>query len=488
MKTYILTSEQCRKADSSAPSFGMPLEKLMENAAFALYRAVEEQPPFPIVILCGKGNNGGDGYALCRLLLEEGRSAVCVSLTRENESPLCKKMRLALPPETVISFSDDPETVRERIREAGTVVDCLFGTGFRGELPPQAIQLLALSEGRFRIACDLPSGVYADGQGYAPGTPSVDRTVTFAFYKRCFFVGSSAEKCGKVTLADIGMPEAAVSAAAPETEIITSGTVRALLRPRPAYSHKGTFGSVQLFCGSDLMTGAAALAAKAALRSGVGLVYLTLPPEARKVLQSSLYEPVYTEPDALCPVSSRVIGPGLGIRRTEARRYLEDAVPTVVDADALNDLAERGTEPLLFSEHKVLTPHPAEMARLTGKTVKEVEADRFGIASAFAKEKGCTLILKGHRTLIALPDGRILVNMTGNSGLAKGGSGDVLAGYCGGLLAQGYTCEEAAVMAVYFHGRSAELLCSDGMEEGEIQPSDLLNVIGKKEKLLETME
>ncbi|PWM47476.1 MAG: NAD(P)H-hydrate dehydratase [Clostridiales bacterium] len=255
-----------------------------------------------------------------------------------------------------------------------------------------------------------------------------------------------------------------------------------LIRPRQQNSHKGTFGSVELFCGSRKMTGAAVLCAKAALRSGVGLVYMPLPYAVRKIIQHHLCEPVFNK--AKNPTAI-VVGCGLTVRRAKILKKLKKMnLPIVVDADAvtylsrhMNILEQGGNEKL------VLTPHPLEFARLlSGGTkgdistfVPKTEEDRKSTARDFAVKYGLTLVLKGHRTIVATKDGETYVNSTGNSGLAKGGSGDVLAGLLGGLLAQGYSAHDAAILAVWLHGKASENI---GLSQSAVLPSDICVEIG----------
>ncbi len=488
MKEYVLTSEMARAADAAAPKYGVSLERLMDRAALALLETVREYSG-RILILCGKGNNGGDGYALCDLLLKEGRDVACVSVMGGEKSPLCEKKYAALPEGFVIDMEADLDGVLKLVEDAGVIVDCIFGTGFEGATPAELVPLFVALAGKRIVACDIPSCVRSNKGGSAKYYVIAEKTVTFAFYKPCMFMFPARDFCGEIILADIGMPEEAIKEQAPCIEFIDAQMVRDIIKPRNQNGHKGTFGSVQLVCGSDLMTGAAALACKGALKSGVGLVYLSLPERARQILQSTIYEPVYTMPDAMVEASAQVVGPGLGVRTPSVWKNLSRSIPTVVDADAVRLIGKREKEEgkTLPMKNMLLTPHPAEFGSLVGKSAKDVENERFSLARDYAVRKQCVLLLKGKYTLVALPDGRLLINRTGNSGLSKGGSGDVLAGFAGGLLAQGYSLEEAAILAAYFHGKASEALVINGREEAEIQPSDIVEYIGRKEYLLGTV-
>lgn len=287
-----------------------------------------------------------------------------------------------------------------------------------------------------------------------------------------------------VSITHSGNIAAAVCIASGKKRMITENLSYpySLIRPRPQNSHKGKFGSVELFCGSRKMTGAAVLCASAALRSGVGLVYMPLSPYVRRIVQAHLCEPVFNR--AKTPTAV-VVGCGLTVRRAAVLKKLKKRnLPTVVDADAITYLAshmnilEQGG-----NEKLVLTPHPLEFARLlnggsegdVSRFVPETDAEREESAREFAVKYGLTLVLKGHRTVVAAADGKIYVNGTGNSGLAKGGSGDVLAGLLGGLLAQGYAPYDAACLAVWLHGKASE---SSGFTQSALLPHDLCVEIG----------
>ena len=487
MKEYVLTSEMARAADAAAPKYGVSLESLMDGVAKALYDVVKEYQG-KALILCGKGNNGGDGYAMASLMLNDGRDALCVKVIDGDESELCKKKREALPEEKVINMAADFDAVLKAVEEADFIVDCIFGTGFDGPMAVEIRPIFTAIEGKRIVACDIPSGVRCDRGGSSKYFVKAEKTVTFAFYKPCMFMFPARDYCGEIILADIGMPEEAIKEQAPLIEFVSEDMVKGMIKARPQSGHKGTFGSVQLVVGSELMTGAAAFCCKGALKRGIGLAFLSLPEKARQILQSTLYEPVYTMPDAMAEVNAQVVGPGLGMRKDCAWTHLNRSIPTVADADAVNLIADKAVQGIdLPMANMLLTPHPAEFGRLVDKRAKEVEDDRFRLARDYATRKGCVLLLKGRYTIIALPDGRMFVNTTGNTGLSKGGSGDVLAGYAGGLLAQGYTLVEAAIISAYLHGKAADMLVRDGREEAEILPADILDYIGRKGYLLGTL-
>ncbi|MBQ6052849.1 MAG: NAD(P)H-hydrate dehydratase [Clostridia bacterium] len=253
---------------------------------------------------------------------------------------------------------------------------------------------------------------------------------------------------------------------------ITDDTVKAIIKKRPENSHKGTFGTLQLFCGSKNMSGAPYLAASGALRCGVGLLYVSAKGKLRRVLQSRLAEPVFCKLKISPRATAFVVGCGSGKNAKHVKKVLSQSKPAVIDADAITWLSKHKKYLIKKRCETVLTPHEAEMSRLTGKDVSFISQNRELCAAEAAKEFCSVILLKGHETVIALPSGEILINTTGNSGLAKGGSGDVLAGMIGSFLAQGYSAKDAATAAVWIHGKAADILASDVSKHG-ILPSEI---------------
>ncbi|MGN0989475.1 MAG: NAD(P)H-hydrate dehydratase [Eubacteriales bacterium] len=262
--------------------------------------------------------------------------------------------------------------------------------------------------------------------------------------------------------------------------LITFDTVKNIIKPRKQDTHKGSYGALKLICGSRNMTGAAALASEAALRTGVGLLYVSTDAYVRRILQTKLTEPVFCDIKTVTGKETAVlVGCGLSMRRALLVKYaISLGLPTVIDADALTYLGAHGNILQRAKSPLILTPHPAEMSRLCGLSVAQIQADRVGTARKYAVENCVTLVLKGHKTVVALPDGRVYVNTTGNAGLAKGGSGDVLAGIIASLLAQGYTAEESAVAGVWLHGKAADVL-KDEISEYGLLASDIPTQVAK---------
>lgn len=482
--SIILTAEQLRAADAYAVSeMGLSVAVLMERAADGLYKGCVDLlgadfQEIPVTFLCGKGNNGGDGFCLCARLAREGYNVAAVSVFGESRmSPDCSVMAGRVPDGFLIDASSGSgkEAALARLTASELVVDCVFGTGFSGDLPDWVLSLFEAAIGKKVLACDLPSGVCCDNGKVCGGTMKAEKTVTFAAAKPCCFLYPGKDYFGEIEVWDIGIARA-TAAQAGNLRLISASSVLPMLKQRPENSHKGTFGGVQMFCGSKWMTGAAGLSASSALKSGVGLVYVSSCSTVRKILQQTLFEPVYTKPKAKTKATALVAGCGLGKNAKIVKYCLKQKKPMVLDGDALNFLAKH--KRLLLKKHapSVLTPHPLEMSRLLGIPVAGVEADRIGVALYAAEKFSSVVVLKGRHTVIATPKGKVWINKYGNSALAKGGSGDVLAGFLGGLLASGYSAEEAAVVAVYAHSLAAENLTLDRSEEG-ILPSEIVNAL-----------
>ncbi len=479
---------------------GIPSLVLMENAG----RAVVEElcARFPnleekkIVILMGKGNNGGDGLVVARALLDLGASvevhALCspteFSPETRQQADILHKLGFAL--KHSIKPKEMP-ALAHALSSADIIIDGIFGTGFRGaarDLAADTIELINLSPA-FVCAIDIPSGVEADtGQVLGPAV-CADVTVTFELPKLGLLLYPGRQYVGELVVRPIGYPRMLIDQYTSTMTWVDADWVRGRLPQRHPYSHKGDYGKVLVVAGSRGYTGAAALCAEAALRAGAGLVYLAVPESLLGAMEAKLTEVIklgLPEVDGalalgalpqifemLADTDVLVVGPGLG-RHTQTVKTVRQLIakadkPLVVDADGLNALG-RDAEEILTERTAptVLTPHPGELSRLIAKSVDEIESDRVGIARETAKQHNSVLVLKGVPTVTATPNGEIFINSTGNSGLASGGSGDVLTGCLGGLLAQGLDSVTASVCAVYLHGRAADLIRPDLGERGMI--------------------
>ncbi|HVG26516.1 MAG TPA: NAD(P)H-hydrate dehydratase [Acidobacteriaceae bacterium] len=510
----ILTAAQMSEADHRSVEQGISVRELMENAGaavarFCLRHLRQHGGGGPIVVLCGRGNNGGDGLVAARHLARAGRT-VRVALLGV-ESDLKGDAAAAWEAARGVDGLElrpvcDESTSREAIAGAGLIVDAVVGTGFKPPLRGLAVAAreVVAELATPVVAIDLPSGWDADSMGLAGGAEAfrADAVVTFAAPKLAHVFGhlTPGKSFGPVVVAAIGTPAEALPAA---TELQWAGGSKAVAeRPRAVDGNKGRFGHVLIVGGSFGKAGAPSMTSLAAMRAGAGLTTAAVPRDilpmvagvAPELMCAPLQESVagvsgqtglaleQLEAGLLTGLLKGVsvvgIGPGLGQEGATpefVRGFVERvSLPMVIDADALNAMAGR-TELLKRAAGQkdakgrartiVLTPHPGEMARLVGSTVKEVEADRVGLARGFAVEHGVVLVLKGWRTLIAHPDGRVAVNTTGNPAMSKGGSGDVLTGIVAGMLAQySESVTEAVEAAVFLHGLAGDFATAEQNE------------------------
>jgi hydroxyethylthiazole kinase-like uncharacterized protein yjeF len=473
---YILTSDQMKAIDRRATErFGIPSIVLMENAALAVADAIGEHYPDcdRAAIFCGTGANGGDGFAVARHLEQRGVvPAVFIVGDRKKirgdaaaNLAICE--RLALPLYDVTG-DDSLNEALVHAGDANLIVDAIFGTGLdRAPAGLYAETITSLNEMMMPIvAVDLPSG--ANASSAEPFEPCVraSLTITFAAPKLCHVFEPAAVFCGEVIVADISIPSAAIEDENITLALTTPADVRPHFAPRPASSHKGTYGHVAIVAGSPGLSGAAVLAARGAIRSGAGLVSVVTDAEtARLVHAGSIESMTFSGDDVAGFVAGKdaaLIGPGLaGDEGSYGRiRVLVEAIelPLVIDASALNAFALRTSELNPHRRPRVLTPHPGELARLVGSTAKEINAHRIDAAREAARATGCVVVLKGFQSLIAGPDGHVSVNPTGNPGMATGGMGDVLGGMIAALLARGIGPFQAAAAAVYLHGFAGDML------------------------------
>jgi ADP-dependent NAD(P)H-hydrate dehydratase / NAD(P)H-hydrate epimerase len=476
-----LTAQEMRRVDAASADHGMPGAVLMENAGAALARTALSlagaQGRF--FILCGTGNNGGDGVVAARHLAIAGRTVFIellgtVSALQGDAARNARAMTAS-----GLSFGAISEDMP--VGTGDVVIDAIFGTGLNrapGNVFADAVGRISVwrASGAKVVAADVPSGLNSDtGVPFVPCV-TADATIAFGFLKVGQAIEPGASRSGTIELVDIGIPRAAHTVlSSPGTFLLEESDVRGRLPQRRAESHKGTFGHVLVIAGGTGKTGAAALTAKAALRSGAGLVTVATRPELLQPIMQHAPETMgvalaKSGPLGLADFNSileaadgkqaLVIGPGID-RGDETARLLgalleELSIPCVLDADALNAIA---SNPGMLDKAKgelLLTPHPGEMARLVGKTTAEIAADRLGIARTFATQHSVVLLLKGARTIVSRHDGTVFINPTGNAGMATGGSGDVLSGIAGALLAQGLSTEDAALVGAWAHGASGD--------------------------------
>lgn len=499
----LVTAKEMKALDVQAQNdYAMPGILLMDNAAQAVAEAVHEALTAlegeRVVIFCGGGNNGGDGLGAARWLQSYGVSVrafivgAALDAVQGDAALELAMFTKAGGRVEALSTEDDWVLAELAASKADVLVDALLGTGFHGELEGdvlRACELLNKSE-KYILAVDIPTGVNADNGAVSEHAVRADHTVTMALVKTGLLLYPGREYCGDIELADISMPVKLVEEYQSDKYRLTDEIVRELLPLRKANAHKGDAGRVVICAGSPGYTGAAALASDAAVKAGAGLVSLYTPLSSRDVLAIKLTEvmvhgllermPGILGGGAASDVASSAeaadvlaIGPGLGTSEStqEAVRTILQKIttPVVIDADALTALAGHTEILAAMQAQKVLTPHPGEMARLTGLEIAEIEADRINVAKKYAEEWQAIVVLKGAPTVIGCPNGTVYVNSKGNSSLATGGSGDVLTGIIAGLAAQEISLQEAAICGVYLHGLAAELTGIDiGLAAGEL--------------------
>lgn len=511
----ILTAHEMQRIDRlTTERYGVPSLTLMENAGRGGVEFLESRyAPLSgqrIVILCGRGNNGGDGFVVARLLRDRGVRPRVLLLSdpeglKGDARANYEKLASSGPPE-VVADSAAWQRILPEIQGATLLVDALLGTGLSKPLEGFFAEVVRDINGAFAkariVAIDLPSGISADGGELIGECVRAHASVTFTAPKLAHVFPPACEYVGDWVVKPIGTPEEALSG---DPELQLNLTAREdlawLKQPRPRAAHKGNFGHVLILAGSIGKTGAAAMAAKAALRSGAGLVTIATARSALPII-AALGMEFMTEPlpetDA-GTISLRAldyggldrlvegkdvlaVGPGIGavaetaeFVRTVVNRY---NLPMVIDADGLNAFAGRIDSLHGDNRVRVLTPHPGEMARLCGKSTQEVLSNRLQVAREFARERGVTLVLKGSRTLTAAPGGEIWVNPTGNPGMASGGTGDVLTGLVAGLLAQsgGRATTETVAAAVYLHGLAGDL-AAQAVGEISLVAGDVLEAL-----------
>ncbi|MFC1989196.1 NAD(P)H-hydrate dehydratase [Chloroflexota bacterium] len=506
----IVTADQMRQIDQECGNIGLPTNVLMENAGKAVAEEVkrilgviEKQS---IIILIGPGNNGGDGLVAARYLHDWGAGVNLYFFGKrlDGDSNLELLRQRGIP---CLEMTHDENMYKfdEWLLSATVVIDALFGTGKSRPLDDTVARVLERvskakekQPGPHIIALDLPSGLNADSGVADPACLYADNTITLGFPKPGLFNLPGAERAGRITVADIGIPS--YLAEQLTSEIITSDWIKSVLPKRPLVANKGSFGRVLVVAGSINYIGAAYLACSGAMRVGAGLVTLATAASLQPILASKLTETTYlplpeSSPGLISPQAVELIhqalgsydvlllGCGLG-QSQSVMSFIESillelkSVPSslVLDADALNTLAKIPHWWQQLADDAILTPHPGEMARLAGVSVDEVQSDRIGIAKKVAQEWHKTVVLKGAYTVVASPDGQSRVNFAANPGLASAGTGDVLAGVIGGLAAQGLNHFDAAACGVYLHSEAGEMLKGITGDIGMVA-TDLLAVL-----------
>lgn len=497
----IATAEEMRQIEAQC---GVSPEILMENAGRAVVAKLREVCPEPksVLVVCGKGNNGGDGFVVARLIAQSGVSATClVTCTEDQHGDLCRLQmeRARAERRCNVVFADDDEWQKHLDGDYSIVVDAIFGTGLKSEPQGAAQEVIGhLLQHRPRIlSVDVPSGIESDTGRELGQAIVADWTVVLGLAKPYLFQGVGAVVCGEWSVADIGLGP--VLDGATNATLIEVGDIG--LPPREEYSHKGDNGHVLILAGSRHYRGAATLAALGALRTGAGLVTVAgIEPVIAAVaaqVPEAILLPLPEDDGVLSPQAAdtilgqrerfdaAVIGPGLtphpNVRTLLETLWKDWWVPTVIDADALNLVAQGLALP---SGMNILTPHPGEAARLLGATTNEVQDDRIGAARQLWAKFRWPFVLKGAHSLAMEDESRVWVNSTGNSGMATGGMGDVLSGVIAALLpAGGIGASNAGIKGMVLHGLAGDLAAQ---EIGKIgySASDLAQFLPRARSIL----
>ncbi len=492
---YTVLPDTIKLADTLAvQQYGISPLTLMKSAANSalqyIYPHLSQNSV--ITILCGKGNNGGDGYEIAHILANDGYDVGIVNVfdtpPETDEALSCYNSCISQG----IAFIN-VQNSSERIKNSSIIVDAVFGVGFRGSIEYDSVcgKLFKMCDesSAFKIAIDTPSGINsADGTVQACAFKA-HLTIAISLIKTGLVTYPAKMYCNDVVKADICFPEELIKSLPTDALLADDEYISNTIPKRNADSHKGTYGKLTMICGSPLMTGAPYLACMAALRTGAGLVTMASDSKTLSVLQNRLTECVFYDIKdisdsenlqqllSLCDSSNAVLlGCGLGNspQIQQAVRYIIKNTKSklIIDADGINALKGHINILREAKQVPVITPHPAEFSRICGESVEQIQSNRLNCTKSFSREYNCITILKGACTVICSPDGKTAINTTGNPGLSKGGSGDVLAGAVSSFICQGIETFDACVCAVYLHGKSADIL-SQTISQYGLLPSDL---------------
>ena len=502
----IVTAGEMKNLESkSFELYGIDGALMMEHAAISLYLAIEEEignlSGKKILVIAGKGNNGGDAFSAARTFIEAGANVKVYLALGEPTGELPRKnlsILIKLGMECKNYSKENSKEFVDDLKWSDLVLDGILGTGTNGTISDELGNLIDLvnENSKFTVSIDLPTGLNADGEASSNRCIMADMTVTFGFIKRgmLFYPGRTA--CGKIKIGKIGIPQKLIDSQFFEGELTTFDDAKMLLPTRPKLSNKGTFGKVLIISGSSQYTGTPVMVSLGALRVGAGLVFATVPAPFNTVITSSLPEaisiPLDEEKGFISTKSIETIdefaekasviaiGPGLG-DHDESVEVIKHVLskfndkPMIIDADGLT-LISKDIEGIKFNDRMIITPHPGEFSRLTSINAGMILSNPVKYAREFARSKNVNVLLKGPTTVIAMPDERYTLNITGNTGLAKGGTGDVLTGMIAGFAAQGMDVFHAAQLSAYIHGRTSELYSKD-KSEASMLPRDLVELI-----------
>lgn len=494
----LVTPEQMTLIETEADRKGCSFEKMMDRAGEGLFGFLRDfamrNQLTEILFLCGSGNNAGDCFVAAQLLAKQFKVTVCM-VNGVVKTRLAYVKFKAL---TGIRVLTDWREIEQAVKDASLVVDGVFGIGFRGTLSPQLKRIFRLAEEKLCVAADVPSGGDALTGEVADGTPHCDFTVTFGCGKYGMMQPPLLSHCGDIVLVDIGVPEELYKKLDYDMFMLAERDIKLYVPQRPAHAHKGLFGRLLCVTGSSQMPGAGILCATAALRCGVGTLCMASVPEACHLLVANSPEamvlPLTPDEDgflteAALPkllnyakrCSAVVIGCGLG--QTDSVKALVMGLieqlecPIILDADGLNVIADSIDILQKAKSSVILTPHPGEMSRLLKAPIDEVRKNRLDSARTLAQRYNITVVHKDASTVIATKD-HAFINTTGNSGMSKGGSGDVLAGMIGSFAAQGLEPEKAACAAVFLHGLAGDVTAK-ALSKRAMLPKDLIRQLPK---------
>lgn len=503
----LLTSDEMKLVEQSATKFGLSYKIMMENAGTACARNIRSKIetettfiPKSIVIVCGKGNNGGDGFVIARKLRESGYNVSVVLSSGypvSQEATYMYKLILDQGIKTVW-YDGDKDSALSLIKNADVIVDAVFGFSFYGVLDVEMKELFnVMSNAKgIKFAVDVPSGVYCDSGYCDEDCFKADYTVAISALKPAHIIEPAADCCGDIIIANIGIPEESYKVIENSLYTYSKSEIRLLFPERKTNSHKGTFGHLLCICGSKTMAGAPVLAASAALRSGAGLVTLAFPESLYNTVSAKLTEALLMplqenengtiSAECLSKLVAKLpeydavlIGCGLGVNedtKAVVRAVIENSEsPVILDADALNIISKDLSVLESAKADIIVTPHIGEMERLTKLDKEAILNDKVNVAQNFSHKYNVTVVLKSANTVVAFADSnRAYINNTGNTGLSKGGSGDVLAGLIGGFAVQNFTLKDAVTSAVYLHGFTADTVADRTSMSGML-PSDVVS-------------